>query len=415
MDPEETSEKDDEGTCMIEASVIPHLESVLRNFGLTPKAIDNVLSDAKVEGGGIDPKIFAIKLKQIGSREWDEIQTIKDQDTVKQIYNKMEILGLKLPDKAKAGKISIEDFITSLERMSKIQDKETSPPPELKSTMSRLLERVAISGEKQKLAFSPQAVANLKLHDPFAKEKKNDSVGSSDHQSLLANLNDKNGKTNIIGHQNFEYTHHEKKVELLSNSAGGKGFENMGGKEGRDIKSEIRIIDPPKQTSVSTFSETINSVEGNDKSSRYFLPAYLIDQIGKQISRSILRGDRIVRLQLKPPELGRVKINIDIKDNVLKLGMIAEHSSVKELLLSNVHELRGSLVSQGIKLENIDIQINYGFGQSLSNSKEWTNHGKRWNQDSGGKGALMSGNNTGVLPSEPLKMVGGNNLLNLVA
>lgn len=411
LDPAERSEKNDKETCMIEPSAIPHLESALRNFGLTPKELDNVFSAAKVEGGGLDPKRFAIKLKQITIRLSDKIQTIKDHDTVKQISNKMEIMGLSLPDKAKAGKISIEDFITSLEQMSKRQGKENSPPPELKSTMGRLLERVVISGEKQKFVFSPQAAANFKLHDPIAKEKMNDNVGSLDNEDLLTNLNDKNEKINNFGRQNIEYSHHEKKVELFSNSAGGKGFQNKAGKEGHDIKSGIRIMEPPKQTAVSTFSETINAVESNGKSFRSSLPAYLVDQVGKQISRSILRGDRIVRLQLKPPDLGRVKINIDIKDNVLKLGMIAEHSSVKELLLSNVHELRGALVSQGIKLENIDIQINYGFGQSLAGSKE----GKRWNQDSGGRGAFISKNSAEVLQSEPLKMVVGNNLLNLVA
>ena len=414
LDPAERSEKNDKKTHMIESSTIPHLESVLRNFGLTPKELDNVLSAAKVEGGGVDPKIFAIKLKQITSRLSDKIQTIKDHDTVKQISNKMEVMGLNLPDKAKAGKVSIEDFITSLEQMTKGQGKENNPPSELKSTMGRLLERVVISGEKQKFVFSPQAVANFKLHDPIAKEKMNDNVGSLDNESLWTNLNDKSEKINNIGRQNIEYAHHEKKVDLFSNSAGGKGFQNMAGKEGHDIKSGIRIMEPPKQTAVSTFSETINAVESNDKSFRNSLPAYLVEQIGKQISRSILRGDRIVRLQLKPPDLGRLKINIDIKDNVLKLAMIAEHSSVKELLLSNVHELRGALVSQGIKLENIDIQINTGFGQSLAGSKEWMNEGKRRNQDFGG-GAFLSKNTAEVLPSELLKMGAGNHLLNLVA
>ena len=411
LDPAERSEKNDKESCIIESSAIPYLESVLRNFGLTPKEIDNALSAAKVEGGGVDPKIFAIKLKQIKNRIADNIQTIQDRDTVQQISNKMETMGLNLPDKAKAGKISIEDFITSLEQMTKVQGKENKPPSELKSTMGQLLERVVISGEKQNFVFSSPADANFKLHDPIAKKKINDKVGSLDNQSLLTNLNDKNEKIDNIGRQNIEYANHEKKVELFSNSSHGKGFQNMAGNKGHDIQSGIRIMEPPNQTSVSTFSETINAAESNDKSFRSSLPAYLVDQVGKQISRSILRGDRIVRLQLKPPDLGRVKINIDIKDNALKLGMIAEHSSVKELLLSNVHELRGALVSQGIKLENIDIQINYGFGQSLAGSKE----GKKWNQDSDGKGGFISKNSAEVLQSEPLKMIVGNNLLNLVA
>jgi flagellar hook-length control protein FliK len=180
------------------------------------------------------------------------------------------------------------------------------------------------------------------------------------------------------------------------------------------MKSDTRIMESSQQTAGSNFSDSINAAEGKDTSLKASLPTYLLDQVGKQISRSILRGDRIVSLKLKPPELGRMRIKIDIKDNALKLGMVTEHSSVKELLLSNVHELREALVSQGIKLENIDIQINTGFGQSMAGSKEWMNQGGRWNQ-SPGMGTVMSGNNTEVLQSEPLKMISDNHLLNLVA
>ena len=414
LDPPEQTEKNDKQTCMIEPSAIPHMESVLRKFGLTPRELDTVFSATTVEGGGLDLKRFAIKLKEISNRLSDKIQKIKDYDTVNQISNKMETMGINLSDKAKAGKLSIEDFITSLEEMTKQRGKENSPPPELKSTMDRLLERVMISGDKQKFVGSPQEDTNFKLHDPITRQQINEKGESIDNGSLLTNLNEESEKTNHMGRQPIEDTHHAKKIGLFSNSTGSKGFQNKTGKEVHDMKSGTRIMESSQQSAVSNFSNSINTVESNDTSLKTPLPTYLIDQVGKQISRSILRGDRIVRLQLKPPELGRVKINIDIKDNALKLGMIAEHSSVKELLLSNVHELREALVSQGIKLENIDVQINTGFGQSMAGSKEWMNEGKRWNQNSD-MGAFMSENNAEGLQADPLKMFAGNHLLNLVA
>ncbi len=103
---------------------------------------------------------------------------------------------------------------------------------------------------------------------------------------------------------------------------------------------------------------------------RHSLPTRVMDQVGKQIARSIQRGERIIRFQLRPPDLGFMKVEMDIKDNVLRLGLITENSSVKELLLSHVQELKEALVQQGIKLEKVDIQINYNFDQSLANSKE---------------------------------------------
>ena len=100
------------------------------------------------------------------------------------------------------------------------------------------------------------------------------------------------------------------------------------------------------------------------------LPAYLLNQVGRQISRSILRGESVVKLQLHPPELGGVKVDMDINGRTLKLGMIIENSSVKELLLSSAHELKQALVEQGIKLDKLDVQVNYDSGHSLNNSNE---------------------------------------------
>ena len=414
LDLREQTEKNDRQTCIIEPSAIPHIESVLRNFGLPPREIDTIFSTATVKGGGVDPKMVAIKLKQTCKRLSDEIQTIKDHDTIEQVSKKMETMGLNLSDKAKSGNISIDDFIISLEQMTKGQGKENSQSPELKSTMDRLLERVMISGEKQNFVASPQADANVKLHNHIEKQQINEKTESVDNESLLTNLNEESEKTNHMGRQTIEDTHHGKKIDLFSNSTGSKGFQNKAGKEQHDMKSDTRIMESSQQTAGSNFSDSINAAEGKDTSMKASLPTYLLDQVGKQISRSILRGDRIVTLQLKPPELGRMRIKIDIKDNALKLGMVTEHRSVKELLLSNVHELREALVSQGIKLENIDIQINTGFGQSMAGSKEWMNQGGRWNQ-SPGMGTVMSGNNTEVLESEPLKMISDNHLLNLVA
>jgi len=134
-------------------------------------------------------------------------------------------------------------------------------------------------------------------------------------------------------------------------SAKGLKGENTG------IQSEKTAFPVPGQTAGSTFSETIHAIKQNQTPPRDVLPAYLVDQLGRQISRSIQKGDRVLKIQLKPPELGVVKVELDLKENVLKLGMITENSAVKELLLANANELKEALVEQGVKLEKIDVQI----------------------------------------------------------
>ncbi len=114
------------------------------------------------------------------------------------------------------------------------------------------------------------------------------------------------------------------------------------------------------------------------------LPNYLVDQMGKQISRSILRGDGIVRFQLKPPEMGTVRLEMDLQGNLLKLGVITENSSVKDLLLSSIQELKETLSGQGIKLEKLDVQIQQDFNQSPADSPDGLKGDGRSNRETGG-------------------------------
>jgi flagellar hook-length control protein FliK len=155
-------------------------------------------------------------------------------------------------------------------------------------------------------------------------------------------------------------------------------------------------------------------VSENQKPLGPTFPSYLINQVGKQIARSVLRGDRIIRLQLKPPELGVMKVEVDMKDNILKLGMITENSSVKELLLSNVHELREALVQQGVKLEKLDIQISYDFGQALDNLKEGSKEGQRDMQETDGLPFMAEGDTEDSLTVARV-MENNNHLVDLVA
>ena len=94
--------------------------------------------------------------------------------------------------------------------------------------------------------------------------------------------------------------------------------------------------------------------------------------------------------------------------------MIAEHHSVKELLLNNVHELKEALVQHGVKLEKVDVEINYNFGQSLNASKEETDNGHRWRQDVDGE-KFHSDNHTEGPHERHRNIMSGSNLVDLVA
>ena len=322
----------------LEPSAIPYIESALRDFGLTPRQIENALSAARVGGGGLDLDRFVIKIKEISNRIRGGTQAVIDRDSVQEILKNLQRAGIQLPDKGTGGigiqtadngkgQVSIEDFITAIEQMK------------------------GRSARRDQLPI--------------------------ERQGLLSSLEGKGGSIDAKnGQQKIEPPNPIRRFSLPSSLDTGRELTNAVRQEGNSVKPETSTQYIPRDIISSTFSETINTVKQNQVPARGFLPAYVMDQVGKQISRSILRGERVIRLQLRPPELGVLKVEMDIKDNILKLWMVTENSSVKELLLSNAHELREALVGQGVKLDRLDIQINYNFDHSLANSKEGLKDGQ---------------------------------------
>ena len=413
----------------LEPSAIPYIESVLRDFGLTPKELEHVLNAARIEGGGLDLNKFIIKLREITNKDIPLQNKLKLDQFVKeiekvisqsggfkgltpgnkvkpvnnlahQISKKLDGIEIQMPNEVNSG----EQMIGSLARQSQL-------PTDVKATIDQILEKVVIANEKNGPQSPLFSFSKPGLTDLHSKEKIGKKGKIVEKESLLSPLKEKGNINNKNGQQKVESPFPSKEAKLFFDLDARQVLERGNTEEGNVIKSEIRMKDIPQNISSSTFSESINTVKQNPEPVRDFLPAYLINQVGKQISRSILRGERIIRLQLKPPELGTLRVEMDIKDNILKLGMITENSSVKELLLSNIHELREALVEQGVKLERIDIQINYNFDQSLANSKEGLK--ERQSQDHNWMPFMAEGDTEDSI-SGPRNMSAGDRLLDLV-
>ncbi|NOX35000.1 MAG: flagellar hook-length control protein FliK [Deltaproteobacteria bacterium] len=108
------------------------------------------------------------------------------------------------------------------------------------------------------------------------------------------------------------------------------------------------------------------------------LPAYVTQQVSKSLVRAVNQGENTLRIQLKPPELGRLMITIDNTGNNIKINIMTENHAAKEILASNVHELRTVLSNSGVNLERFDVDMNSNFRQSMTDARNQAgNFGKR--------------------------------------
>jgi flagellar hook-length control protein FliK len=414
---------------IISSTAMPYIESILRNFQFTPKDMDNVFSAARVQGGGLDLDKFVAKLKEISTQIPGADKPVVDQNLGQQIMDKMEKIGIHIQNKEKIEHISSKDFIAALEQTSKNVNENDAPSSEIKKTLDALVNSVTHPDQNVSSASPVKISSNYnfmnsliggktdKTPNPLFDKKEissSEENNTNKDEAISSFLNQKGDEIIRHGTLDVNTSNVKARADIFSALNKKMGSMNPAEKANDHIQAKTGQMDAPRNTASFNLSGTVGTAESNDNGSTGYLQASLMEQVGKQVSKSILRGDRFVTLQLKPPDLGTVKIKMDMKDNTLRLAMTAEHHSVKELLLNNIHQLREALLQQGVKLDKVDVQIDYNFGQSLNGSKDGTNRGPGTRRDLDEKRinsiALAQG-----ASSAPVNMISENNLLHLVA
>ena len=386
----------------VEPSAIPYIESALRACGLTPKQLDQAFSDARAEAGGLNLQKLAGELKDVSAKIGAQGETLPNKLNLDQFVKALEgliarasvskggtlgdqiksdqdVLGMKTPHQGTGGQVSMKDLIFGQETAMQKVHKGNQVPTDIRDTIEQIVERAVIAEEKEGSLSSALSLSRLKLTGFHGRQKITPQGKAGENQGLLSSVKSQGQINANNGEQKVGSPFPGGKDRLPSGLDAGKGAENSADQERYSVTSKTKVTDIPHPVSSSEFSETITTVKQNQRPHvMNFLPTYLVDQVAKQLARSAVRGERVIKLQLKPPELGAIKVEMDIKGNILKLWMMTENSSVRELLLSNVHELREALVDQGVKLERLDVQINYDSNQSLAHSKEGSGEEQKW-------------------------------------
>lgn len=89
------------------------------------------------------------------------------------------------------------------------------------------------------------------------------------------------------------------------------------------------------------------------------------EQVVHVLSPLRLRGDGNydVRLELKPPELGRVEIRVEMRDGVLHAHLRAEQPAAAMALRDSLTQLRDHLAGHGVQAGTLDVDTNGAGGQ----------------------------------------------------
>jgi len=395
----------------LECSAIPYIEAALRDCGLKPKQLDPALSAAREKSGDLDLQALANGVKELRSKVDADganqvnklrldrfVRELEDaihrialgkgpahgdritvgRDFVQRLTHKLDNLAKNSLSGGAGNTVSMEHVSSSVEKTAPGQGNQL--PAEISKTIEQIVESAGAAKKKDGPIPLVQPFSKVKVVDLHSGQK---NAKGKNSKSTLSSLEGK-GATKATD-QNVQALSLSGKTGMSGELESGHAVESRPQDGAHEFRLEAGIKETLSNASGPSFSEAAGGVSESERpAARSFLPGYLVEQVGRQIARSLVAGKRVVRLQLRPPELGTVKVEMDIKEHVLRLGMITENSSVKELLLSNAHELRDALVEQGVKLERLDVQINHDSNQSLAHTKEHPGEEQRWIRDADG-------------------------------
>lgn len=100
-------------------------------------------------------------------------------------------------------------------------------------------------------------------------------------------------------------------------------------------------------------------------------PNDIMNQIMDSMRVSIRSDITQMQIQLHPASLGTININISSKDGVISAQFLAQNEAVKQVIESQIVQLKNNFEEQGLKVEAIEVTVeSHKFERNLSGQNE---------------------------------------------
>ncbi|MCP5046920.1 MAG: hypothetical protein GY940_07090 [bacterium] len=123
------------------------------------------------------------------------------------------------------------------------------------------------------------------------------------------------------------------------------------------------------------------------------------DRVTENVENSIkfllASGESRVTMRLNPPELGKVEVELIMKDNQVNARVTTENIAVKEVILNNLDQLKSNLANAGTGIDKFDVEVG-GF------KNQFDQHFSDGKSGGGKQGNGGDSDGTPVDPNEPM-------------
>lgn len=276
-----------------------------------------------------------------------EINVEQFDDLREQLLSLLEIIDTTEDDSFKQ---NIENIVVLLKDMT---DEKTLDPKlidikELKDNIQSVLNN-----------FNPSRLSNIQniqIKDDFV----NAEESLKEKEETLINVDDTDKKA-------------EKEAKVLDKSILEDDEEQVLNQpiKDKEVLFKEQLIRPDQHTK----EQVINLKVVNEQ---IVEPRQFISEIAQKASTLILKDKNEMNIQLIPENLGKISIKIGLNEGTLTGKIYAENYSVKEIIESNLNQLRDSLEEQGLNIGGLEVHINdnpHSFNRNL-NQPTFTNRQK---------------------------------------
>ena len=320
---------------MLDISAVPYIESVLSKLLPESEYQHAALKGVMIEGQGVDLSKLIENLRRIIAQHPEKGRSVPKEADQRQLAGLLAKFGID----SEKGTLTLDRFVSGLESMA----------------------------AKIRMHQSNGRVETAELKGFFDGLKPVDE--SREGLKMVQGL-----KTDDIPQKVFNPGHGDKNPGAFLKTEGRPADQRMLRLEGEAVKATETVNDAkntvtPVESSSGAPKSAPRLFTPEPRAEARTLPAYVLNQVGRQIIRSHQNGMNQLELQLKPPHLGRLQMQINHSGDAIRVSIVTEQIAAREILLSHVGELRTHLTEQGMRVEKIDIQFDQSFDQSMANAR----------------------------------------------
>lgn len=368
---------------LMASSAVPHMYTLLNMLGIPQETISDIMADTSRGGQGFSLDALIETLRQFEAAASSSGVHYKTESGNNAFAKIFESLDLTPQTGAATSELTLGGLISALEQKQALLSGQgtaagdTNGLGQLQSAVAkgeshqelfaRLFSGLDASAAAEKAAASTDMITS-QIRDRIKNDLMNPVkdmtavtegdgrrfAGKIDAASLAAQLN-RDGNT-------------DPGARGLADSLGEAGSVlNRSGEEKKSFSDIIQSGQATEKPAAAPDNGSQAAVRAKQTFSS--LPAHVTRQVGKNMVRAINQGENTLHIQLKPAELGRVFMTIDNTGDSMKVSIITDNQSAKEILASNANEVRTILSSAGISLDEFEVDMSSDFRQSMADAR----------------------------------------------